>query len=98
MLKKKYFKTMDECEVTFEYDANGAEQVALVIEANDWQPVEMTKRAKDNVFAAKMRLPKNGRYQFRYLLDGHNWVNDNAADAYTPNEFGEQNSVVFTSN
>ena len=33
-------------------------------------------------------------YRFRYLLDGHRWDNDWAADAYEPNDFGAGDSVV----
>lgn len=97
MLVKKYFKTKDECEVTFEYEGEAVDSVALVSEANDWKPVEMKQRKKDGVFYAKLRLPKESQFQYRYLVDGQNWANDDAADAYVANEFGGQNSVVDTS-
>lgn len=96
MLKKKFFKTKDECEVTFEYKDASVESVALVSESNDWKPVEMKKRKKDGVFYTKVRLPKQGQFQYRYLVNGQTWVNDDAADAYVPNEFGGQNSLVDT--
>ena len=97
MLKKKYFKTKDECEVTFELDNAQAESVALVSEANGWQPVKMSKRRKDGVYYTKVRLPNEGQFQFRYLVDGQSWINDGAADAYVTNEFGGENGVVITS-
>ncbi len=96
MLKKKYFKTKDECEVTFEYETDSAEKVLLVSEANGWQPVEMKKRKKDSIYYTKMRLPKGAQYQYRYLVDGQNWVTDPSADAYSPTEYGGQNGVVDT--
>ena len=97
MLKKKYFKTKDECEVTFEFDSAEAESVALVSEANGWQPVKMTKRRKDGIYYTKVRLPKESQFQFRYLVNGESWTNDSGADAYMANEFGGENSVVITS-
>jgi len=97
MLKKKYFKTKEEFEVTFEVDTAAAESVDLVSEVNGWQPVKMSKRRKDGVYYAKMRLPKESQFQFRYLVDGQSWINDSAADAYATNEFGGENSVVITS-
>jgi 1,4-alpha-glucan branching enzyme len=97
MLKKKYFKTKDECEVTFELEAAEADSVALVSEANGWKPVKMKKRRKDGIYYAKVRLPNESQYQFRYLVDGQSWVNDSAADTYVANEFGGENSVVITS-
>jgi hypothetical protein len=43
-----------------------------------------------------VRLPKEGQYQFRYLVDEQSWQNDEAADAYWTNEYGSNNSVVST--
>lgn len=93
MLKKKYIKTKDEYEVTFELPTEAAE-VTLVCEANNWEPVAM-KKGKGK-FTAKLRLPANGSYQYRYLVDNSEWVNDEAADKYVPNEHGTTNSVVET--
>lgn len=97
MIKKKFFKTKEECEVTFELHIDDANQVALLCDANNWEPVAMKKGKKaDAPFRAKMRLPKDGQFQFRYLVDNELWVNDEAADAYWANEHGSDNSVVFT--
>lgn len=95
MFTKRFFKTKEECEVTFQVEPEQAESVALVIESNDWTPIVM-KQLKSGPFKTKLRLPLNQRIQFRYLVDGQNWVNDEAADAYAPNQFGETNSVVET--
>jgi 1,4-alpha-glucan branching enzyme len=97
MISKKFFKTKDECEVTFEYNNEGASEVTVVGDFNGWEPVPM-KRAKKtgSPFRTKVRMPKGGEYQFRYHVDGNYWANDEDADAYWPNEFGETNSVVNT--
>jgi 1,4-alpha-glucan branching enzyme len=96
MLSKKFIKKEGVCEVTFEYDANGAAEVAVVSEGNNWTPVAMTRTKKSGPFRAKLRLPQNGQFQFRYLVDGSHWANDEAADAYITNEFGGANCVVDT--
>lgn len=93
MLKKKYVKSKDEYEVTFELPSEAGE-VSLVCEANGWQPVAMKK--SKGTFTAKLRLPANGRYQYRYLINNSEWVNDDAADGYAANEHGSTNSVVET--
>jgi 1,4-alpha-glucan branching enzyme len=95
MISKKFFKTKDECEITFELEVDG-ETAALLTDMNNWEPVAMTKRRKDGVFYAKVRFPINGRYQFRYMVDGSVWLNDDTADDHTSNEHGSQNSVVDT--
>lgn len=95
MLKKRFFKTLDECEVTFHVEPEEARSVALVIETNDWTPIPM-KQLKSGPFKTSLRLPLDRQVQFRYLFDGDTWRNDESADAYLPNEFGEENSVVET--
>ncbi len=95
MLNKKFVKTKGEYEVTFEYNAEQAKEVVLVSDFNGWQPVAM-KKSKEGPFRTKVRLPKDSQFQFRYLVDNENWVNDEAADAYLPNEHGSENSVVVT--
>ena len=96
MLTKKFFKTKDEAEVTFEFFKVGSESVSLVAEFNDWQPLKMKYIKKDNVFRTRVRLPKNAEFHFRYLVNDLNWENDFAADAYMPNTYGSDNSVVTT--
>ncbi len=96
MLKKRFLKTKDVCDVTFEYERDG-ETAALAGDFNNWQPQRMKKAKKaDSPFRLKVRLPKNGKFQFRYLIDDKNWENDSAADAYWGNEFASDNSVVVT--
>ena len=95
MLKKKFYKTKQECEVTFEIEAE-AVQVDLVCEANGWEPIAM-KRSKSGPFRAKVRLPQEREFEFRYLVDRRAWVNDDSADAVRRNEYGGENSIVSTS-
>jgi hypothetical protein len=95
MLKKRFFKTKDECEVTFELGVEDAHQAAVVCEANGWEPVTMNRTAK-GPFRTRLRLPKDGEFEFRYLVDDDRWLNDEAADTYRTNEFGSENGVVST--
>lgn len=41
MLKKRFFKTKDEVEVTFELDKNQWESIKIAGDFNDWQPEPM---------------------------------------------------------
>ena len=54
----------------------------------------MTPR-KDGSFRVAVALEPGRSYRFRYLLDGTRWENDWAADAYVPNEYGGDDSVVI---
>jgi 1,4-alpha-glucan branching enzyme len=54
------------------------------------------KRQKDGSWRTTVDLATDGEYQFRYLIDGRQWLNDPEADGYTPNPYGDQNSIVTT--
>jgi len=47
-----------------------------------------------DVFSLTIELQPGRAYRFRYLLDGERWENDWDADAYVPNAFGTDDSVV----
>lgn len=98
MLTKKFFKTKEEAEVTFEFNRSDVTSVSLVADFNNWQAVEMKFNKKTKSFKTKVRLPKGGIFHFRYLLNNNEWENDSKADQYLPNEFGSDNSVVTTLN
>lgn len=97
MINKHFLKTKDEVEVTFELDApDTSAKVAIVADFLNWQPKPMKKVAKSSTFKFKTRLPKDSEFQFRYLLDDQQWINDPGADNYIPNGFGGDNCLVST--
>lgn len=97
MINKRFFKTKEEVEVTFELELpDASSNVSIVADFLDWEPAPMKKMAKTSVYKFKTRLPKDGEFQFRYLLDDQTWMNDPAADKYIANGLGEDNSLVTT--
>ena len=96
MLKKKPVKKSDKTSVVFEIGGlDDATNVAVVGEFNGWEPERNPmKRRKDGAWSVTIRLPKNQRYEFRYVVDGDRWICDEEADALVPNPFGGHNSVV----
>jgi 1,4-alpha-glucan branching enzyme len=96
MLNKRFFKTKDEAEVTFEFSHPQAEEVCLLAEFNDWRPVLMKRNKKQGVFKCKQRIAVDKQFHFRYLINGYMWDNDHQADGYVANNFGTENSIVNT--
>jgi len=99
-LKKKYLKSKPVCKVTFAMDKKavaGASKVDLLGEFNNWntaEPVQM-KMLKNGSFKVTLDLPANAEFQFKYLLNGETWVNDDAPDKLINSGLGnEENSVV----
>jgi hypothetical protein len=52
------------------------------------------KKLKDRDFSVVVNLPIDKEFQFKYLIDGNTWVNDDQADKYVPNNIDGDNSVV----
>jgi len=62
---------------------------------NDWSAgTDVMRRDAAGGFSLTVDLQAGRIYRFRYLLDGERWDNDWAADAYVPNRFGGDDSVV----
>lgn len=97
--KKQYLKSKPVCKVTFKLtkeEAQNAETVRIIGDFNDWDiSAEPMKKLKDGSFTAKLDLPRDAQYQFRYLLNDKEWENDWAADEYVPSPMSfEENSVI----
>lgn len=99
MIKKAPSPREGKVLVTFELPASfWATQVHLVGDFNDWDQAShpLTQRRTDEVWEITLELDAGREYQFRYLMDGREWCNDDHADGYTPNPHGGDNSVVVT--
>ncbi|MBL0713560.1 MAG: isoamylase early set domain-containing protein [Desulfosarcina sp.] len=96
MLIKNYSKTGRFCRVTFKLSPDvGAQQAILYGDFNDWDAGGVAmKRLKDGGFSVTLSLPAGNAYRYRYRLDDNRWENDWEADAYTPNRFGSEDSIV----
>ncbi len=94
MVNKKYVKSRDAMKVTFTVDfAKKTDVVEVAGDFNEWKPQPM-KKYKNGTHKLALELEPGQAYQYRYRLDG-TWENDWAADDYTPNGLGEDNSVVL---
>ncbi|NQU53724.1 MAG: isoamylase early set domain-containing protein [Bacteroidetes bacterium] len=97
-IKKQVLKSKSVCKVTFRFTkdmAEGAEKVALVGDFNNWdtEALEM-KSLKSGDFTSLLELEKGKSYEFRYLVNGKEWVNDLEADSYVATNLGVENCVV----
>ena len=102
MLEKTYVKSRKIGKVTFQLAKSEVpegvvvENVHLVGDFNDWDELKtpMKYSKKHKAYRAILELVPGEEYQFRYLVNGEIWCNDWAADAYIPNNLGEDNCVV----
>jgi 1,4-alpha-glucan branching enzyme len=75
-----------------------ADRVHLVGDFNDWNETSLPMKCDrdDGMWYAVLELERGREYEFRYLVNGHEWHNDWKADDYVPNPYGGMNSVVST--
>lgn len=95
MIQKTYYKTKEYCKVKFSFKVENAETVEILGLNSDWNNSIIMSRKKDGSFTADINLPKNSRHEFKYLVNTSEWVNEPAADAEQPNNFGGKNSVIL---
>ena len=96
MVKKTTLKGGRYCRVTFSVTCEElVDVVRLMGEFNGWdQEAHPLQRRKGGAFSTSLTLAAGREYRFRYLLNGEDWRNDENADAYLPNPFGSEDSVV----
>ena len=98
-LKKQFFETKPVCKVTFILPVevvSSASKVNLAGDFNHWNTNSIPmKKLKGGDYKVTVALEKGKEYQFRYLIDGNSWINEQEADKLVPNEFETENSVVI---
>ena len=73
----------------------GVQALHLCGEFNGWSDTaNPMKREPDGSWSATLSLEGGKSYMFRYRDESGAWHNDWAADAYVPNQFGSENSVL----
>jgi len=98
-MSKQLLESKPLADITFEHVCDESTQltskdkVELVAEFNDWLPIKMKYVKKIRVFRAKIRLPQNQQFHFRYRINLHHWYNEHFADSYSQNPFITTNSV-----
>ena len=98
MINKKPVKGGKFVSVTFRSEVpDETKSVQVLGQFNEWdQDRHPMKRRKDGTWSATIRMPKTKTFQFRYLIDGEQWMTDAESDGLAINEFGGQNSVLQT--
>jgi 1,4-alpha-glucan branching enzyme len=99
-IKKQTLKSKPVCKVTFRIPkekALEASKATIVGDFNEWkEEVNPMQKLKSGDFTLTLELAPKQSYQFRYLLNQSVWINDESADGYVSNTFGEENSVIHT--
>lgn len=95
-ISKQFLKSKPECKITFSVEAKEASSVVVAGSFNNWNPKKLPlKKRKDGVFKGTLNLPINNSFEFKYLVDGKQWINDDEADQLIWNDFaGSENGLI----
>lgn len=97
-ITKQYLKSRPVCKVKFRLPISSvptATSVHIVGDFNNWShDVTPLKKKKDGVFAVTLYLDTGRTYEYRYLIDETDWVNDPFAEQNVANPFGGENSLL----
>ncbi len=78
----------------FEYRAPNADSVFLAGTFNNWNAHDIKMKKKTGgIFFVDIPL-EQGTYQYKFVVNGTNWVADPNSEGYAPDGFGGQNSVI----
>jgi hypothetical protein len=71
--------------------------VSVVGDFNAWDPESTPLKARSNgTRSAVLTLPKGSRYRFRYLAAGGRFFDDETADGYEANGYGDTHGLLLT--
>lgn len=74
-----------------------ARSAQVVGDFNRWdERAHPMTRTLERTWEITLDLPLNCEFEFRYLVNGKEWINDWSADDYGPNPIGFDISVVST--
>lgn len=98
-IKKQFLKSKDAYKITWTINkstAGSAKKIHLAGDFNEWSEDDAEFTAmKNGSFKYVTELSKDSQYQFRYLIDGQQWVNEKDADGFVDNQIsGEQNCLI----
>jgi 1,4-alpha-glucan branching enzyme len=87
-------KTAKGKKVRFTFEAPDAHSVAVAGDFNGWDGSSTPlKKIRKNMWEKDVMLSP-GRYEYKFVIDGNNWVNDPNNSCTAWNSFGSQNSVI----
>jgi 1,4-alpha-glucan branching enzyme len=100
-IQKQFLKSRRECKVKFRLpkdQVRNGSAVHLVGDFNNWNPsATPMDQLKSGDYCTVLYLDPDQTYQFRYLVDGDEWITDVEADRVVPAPYPDaQNSVIVT--
>lgn len=97
MIRRKRLAEHNQSQITFVLPADYPHlPISVVGEFNGWNPTAHPLHPqRDGTYSTTVTLDNGRRYAFRYLSSSGEWFNEGMADAFEPNGFGRDNSILI---
>lgn len=81
--------------LVFVFHDDAAESVAVAGDFNNWNALHHLLRKDDSgLWVTEIPAPAAGKYQYKFIVNGHRWVEDPSNGMKTPDSFGGLNSLI----
>lgn len=82
--------------LVFVYHDDDATSIGLAADFNDWNPASaQLVRGPFGIWRTEIESPPPGRYRYKFVVDGHRWVEDPHNGLSEPDNYGGANSVLI---
>ena len=91
----RHLPVVDNGRLVFVYHDDLAQSVSLAGDFNDWaQQRTPLSRDKSGLWLAELPAPDPGRYRYKFVVDGHRWLEDPSNGMKVADHFGGLNSLL----
>jgi hypothetical protein len=81
--------------LVFVFHDDNAESVAVAGDFNHWNVSHHLLRKDDSgLWVTEIPAPSAGKYQYKFIVNGHRWIEDPSNGVKTPDSFGGLNSLI----
>ena len=82
-------------QLVFVFHDDSAESVAVAGDFNAWSVSQNVLRKEESgLWVTEVPAPAAGKYQYKFIVNGHRWVEDPSNGMKTPDSFGGLNSLI----
>ncbi|MCI0414187.1 S8 family serine peptidase [bacterium] len=85
---------MEAKKLIFFYHHDAAEKVELAADFTNWTASNKFEKDPSGMWRAEVKSPGPGRYRYKFILNGNQWVDDPSNGLKEPDNHGGFNSVV----
>ncbi len=77
----------------FVFHDDRANSVSVAGDFNKWDQMSL-KRNDSGLWSTEIAVPRTGRFEYKFVINGQRWIDDPSNGMKTPDNFGGLNSVI----